>query len=124
MCPVLFEDFCPQNQAEPCLLSRGAWISGMMFGCVLCSFTSTTSGSSRPGPALQWAAPGAKASDHQTGLWLPVALHVYAADRDVASQHNGIGTVVAGALATAKTGTGVLALMTLSTPLLSQLALT
>ena len=37
----------------------------MMLGCVLCSFMSTTSGSLRPGPALQWAAPGAKVFDAQ-----------------------------------------------------------
>ena len=39
----------------------------MMLGCVLRSFMSTTSGSLRPGPALQWAAPGAKVFDAQMG---------------------------------------------------------
>ena len=61
------EDFCPRTQAEPCSLSRGACMCGMMFDCVLCSFMSTISDSLRPGPALQWAAQGARVFDDQIG---------------------------------------------------------
>ena len=60
-----FEDSCPEIQAEPWFLSRGAQIIGMMLGCVLRSFMSITSGSLHPGPALQWAAPGARVFDEQ-----------------------------------------------------------
>ena len=53
----------------------------MMLGCVLCSFMSTTSGSLRPGPALQWAAPGAKVFDAQMRGYTYTAIAVYCKQR-------------------------------------------